>query len=74
MNFVLRKASEYDGKILQSHTLQTYPRHREEEPQNNKKQKTAVEQTELSNQLSLPIKMIAKLERTQRTACLYMYE
>ena len=45
-----------------NHILQTNPWHREEEPHNN--HETPRRQTKQSNQLSLPIKMIAKLEMT----------
>ena len=46
-----------------NHTLQTNPRHREEAPHKN--QKTPGRQTKQKNQLSFPIKMFAKLEKTQ---------
>ena len=45
-----------------NHKLQTKPRHREEEPHNN--HETPGRQTKQSNQLSLPIEMIDKLEWT----------
>ena len=46
--------------------LQTNPWHREEEPHNN--HETQGRQTKQSNQLSLPIEMIAKLKWTQSNA------
>ena len=49
-----------------NYKLQTNPWHREEEPHNN--HETPGRQTKQSNQLSLPIKMIAKLESTQSNA------
>ena len=45
-----------------NHKQQTNPWHREEEPHNN--HETPGRQTNQSNQLSLPLKMIAKLEGT----------
>ena len=44
------------------HTPQTNPRHREEEPHNTDCHKISGRQLNLSNQLCLPIKMIAKLD------------
>ena len=49
-----------------NHKLQTNPWHREEELHNNLE--TPGRQTKQSNQLSLPIEMIAKLEWTQSIA------
>ena len=45
-----------------NHKQQTNPWHSEEEPHHH--QETTGRQTKHSNQLSLPIKMIAKLEWT----------
>ena len=53
-------------KIYHNYKLQTNPWHREEEPQNN--HETPRRQTKQSNQLSLPLGMIVKLEWTQRNA------
>ena len=49
-------------KNYYNHKLQANPWHREEEPHNN--HETPGRKTKQSNQLFLPIKMIAKLELT----------
>ena len=49
-----------------NHKLQTNPWHHKEEPHNN--HETPGRQTKQSNQLSRPIKMIAKVEWTQSNA------
>ena len=57
----LKIVSEYDQEIPQSQTADN-PWHREEEPLNH--HETPGRQIKQSNQLSLPIKMIAILEWT----------
>ena len=61
-----KKVSEYGQEIPLSlfHTLQTKPRHREEEPQSTNSHKTSGRQLKQSNQLSLP----HQVEWTQSTA------
>ena len=54
---VLKIVSEYDQE---NYKLLINPWHREKEPHNN--HKTQGRQTKESNQLSFPIKMIAKLD------------
>ena len=48
-----------------NHKLQTNPRHREEEPQNNNKTSRRRSKHGKATSSVFPIKMIAKLERTQ---------
>ena len=48
-----QKVSEYDQEN-HNHTLQTNPRHREEEPQNTNSHKPPERQLKQSNQRSLP--------------------
>ena len=50
-----------------NHTLQTNPRHYEEVPQNTNHHNTLGKQSKATSSL-FPIKMIAKLERTQSNA------
>ena len=64
------KTSENDHKIPQSNTAEN-PWHRGEDPQNNNSHKTPGRQSKATNSL-FPIKMIAKLERTQSNAQLNM--
>ena len=53
-----------------SHTLQTNPRHREEEPKNINRNNTHQEDKRSKATRSLfLVKMIAKLERTRSNAC-----
>ena len=55
------KVSEYDQETSQSHTADQ-PRHREEELQNTECHKTSGGKFKKSDQLSFPIKLIAKIE------------
>ena len=51
-----------------NHTLQTKPRHREEEPQNTNSHATSGRQLKQGKQLLLPRQDDLKLERTQSDA------
>ena len=55
-------------RIYHNHTLQTNPWWREEEPQNTNSHKISGRQLKQSDQLSLLVKIIAKLEMTQSSA------